>query len=261
MKKLALLIVLLSLISCLYAESLDKYITAYKRGSSGEVPTADVQFRIVPENDSSFELTTTNGSNGDIYVPNAARGTSTAVFSWVLSGNVFNKVNLNLTFCPMYKDGNSSNSRLDYSVTETYTTTRVGNTQISVNKDPSTVSGFANNFFSTEYVLKYADSIVMSTSTIGNSTPESAEKSVSVNSSSNQTIYLRANLSTRTVITPNGYLSNFPNNTIAVCDHWNRYGEIKVNVGLSTDGKKSDGTSAESGVYYANVIVSISCAR
>lgn len=258
MKKLTLLIVLLSLISCLYAESLDKYITAYKRGSSGGAPTADVLFRIIPENDNSFELTKING-NGDIYVPNAARGSYLSVFSWVLSGNVFGKVDLNLTFCPMYQDGDSSKDRIDYYVTETFTTTRVGNTQISVNKDPSTVSGFANNFFSTEYVLKYADSIVMSTSTIGNSTPESAEKSVSVNSSSNQTIYLRANLSTRTVITPNGYLSNFPNNTIAVCDHWNRYGEIKVRIDLTADGKKSNGDSATSGVYYADVIVSISC--
>lgn len=250
MKNRFLLLVLFTCcLFCLFSESWNPQITAYKRNiASGTVPAPVCNlFRILDVTSSDM------AANEVEWIPANYRNVNYDAFSWVLGGNVFGPVVVSFEFGPMYIDTLSQDDFIPYDVILSHTGSRIGNTTITscIGSQTATTSYVTTNDFST-YSYYYMDSISFT----------GGRDSVSVINSP-QSITITYDMSDKTVVKDgNTEINNYPYN---VCNYWNRYGSGTIKLKIATDGSRLEGhpylsngsTKFSSGNYYADVVVSI----
>ncbi len=154
-------ILLLVTASALFASDIvyagTKEVTAYKRSySEGIVPDLTYTIRVIDPD--SIEAP----DGVVIIIPESSRRADFMAFSWVVSGNAYSKVKVDLTFSPMFweKDSSGTAMRIPYSVTLSHSASRVGNSMIPVGRYPTASAIPVTNSF-TPYDFNYCDDEVL----------------------------------------------------------------------------------------------------
>ena len=221
-----------------------KIITAYKRKITEGIPQPELTFRIIDFAGSEVL------DQQELELPVNARQNNYQTFTWSFSGNVFGVSTLKLTFYPMYlyDDNNQpvSTTTITYTASLKHTETRIGNSPIKTNTDPTTTT-YITNDFATGYQFKYADSITESDSVEVSTT----SKVVTITGDmSTKTKVSKDNFATTTDTIKNEYKDSASG---SVCDYWNRFGYATINLDIDpTTPNKTEG------FYFANVQVEVS---
>ena len=242
MKKILLIMFIVLIPFFVMAEGLgssSKIITAYKRHmSEGQIPVEELTLRLIDSSNNEFF------NSSDVGLPLESRNTDYPAFSWILSGNIFTGIQMQIKFYPMYWEHDNTAAAIPYSVTLSHTSTRIGNTSIIVNST-SNVPNASTNDFATGYSFKYADSVTFSPW-------DATNKKCSFNvSNSFQTATITLNMSTNTQIFDSSGAAT-DSYDLSVCDYWNRLGQAIINLGNGADFSDFD-----EGFYYADVQVVI----
>ena len=300
MKKIIRLLTMISLLilccSFLYASdsvdepgsyhvdhSIDRLISAYKIATTGNIPHLAVSIRLMDDSDTEFQ------SQGyEINIPDVARGTYYGAFSWVLSGNAFQTVNVSFSMGQMSLNGQATNARdeyIPYSAKLVYGTSRIGNASIHMNGATSSVNYVENNYAGPTYHFYYADKVTgdigadlnsataknVSTAPVSFSvaydmsnytkvTNESGQETYTTGTGRQQvTHYYKDDYITAVTVPTQDWQGH--NSVPPVCDHWNRIGTVYVMPNITSDGKipgSNPEIKLKTGNYYATVTVEVS---
>jgi len=277
MRKMILLLFVLFLSFNLSAEvyKTTKEITAYKNdggtassASSSTVEPQNVTLTLLNPSQASFDDGT------DIPIPESSRNIAYTAFSWTLTGNLYNSVNIDFKFSPMYSGERSSygnyfssvsdqTKTIPYTVTLTHTSTKVtsDNTTRTIGTSAIT-SASRNTAFDTgttyttgsgygyKVYINYADSVTMTnnSSTISTS---SVTESINYNMSTNSYTWYR-----------DYYYDyyEYEDYSATTCHSWTRSGYAVVTLKITNDGTWVDNSSMiiEEGSYKAYVTATIS---
>ncbi len=259
-KIIAITILLFVTASALYA--LDtvyagtKEVTAYKRSySEGIVPDLTYTIRVIDPD--SMEAP----DGVVINIPESSRRADFMAFSWVVSGNAYSTVNVDVTFSPMYWEKDTTTMRIPYTVILSHAASRVGNSMIPVGRYPTESAIPINNSF-TPYDYNYCDDVEFYEGGSKLATAADSDYAISTTTpvevkNSSRTITAKYNIAKYTKIYNNG--SEVPSYGYAVCDYWNRRSSAYVNLAITDDSKDVDtGELYDNGIYYANVVIEIS---
>ena len=238
MKKTILLFIILFSLFSLFAETSTKFITAFKKFTTGTIPDNIVSMRILnPENNDVMD-------DDDIEIPKYTRQASYVAFKWILVGYRYGEVKVRFTFGPMLWRGvetSSENRILPYTATINHLETRVGSNMVAPTSDGNEVPCD----FLTNVKYRFADTITGSGTTLNVT-------------NSNQSMQMTFSFATATeVVDGNGDEVDY--STYNVCNFWTRNGEVKVVLDVSSSGYGYSGeTKMIEGEYFANVSVEIS---
>lgn len=260
MKKVSVLFFLVLLPAVLFAVNVvssgTKEVSAYKRSYTETIPDSVYVVRVIDSD--SIEVS----DDVVINVPESSRRADFQAFAWIVSGNIYGTVTVDLTFSPMYWEKDTEKGMIiPYDVSLTHISSRVGNTMIPVGRYPTDSAIAMNNSF-TDYDYNYCDDIsfyegaVPIPSTAISDYSCSTASKVRVSSSS-KTITVKYDITKYTKIYENGSeIASYP---YQVCDYWNRKGNAYVNLAI-TDDSTTVGDNPklyDNGMYYANVMVTV----
>ena len=262
MKKTTMTIVLL-IIPCLlvFADTLlntdSRNITAYKRKATSGVPGIEGPYvRVIdPDEGEIIEGEVVN-------VPESSRQAFFNAFSWIVSGNVYGKINVTISFGPMYWRGDSSSTMIiPYDVQLKHTSSRIGNTVVPVGRAPTSSAKKVTNDYSTNYfyyadeVKYYCDSAAVATTAESDSSIVTTGDIKITNAA--KTVRVEYDMSENSLVYDAN--DNQISNPYQVCDYWNRRGNAYLYLRITTDGKTegNSGTAFTNGIYYADVTIGI----
>ena len=234
-----------------------KEVTAYKRSySEGVIPDLVYSIRVIDPD--SVEA----NDGVVINIPESSRRADFLAFSWVVSGNAYSTVNVDITFSPMFWEKDSASAmRIPYSVTISHVASRVGNSMIPVGRYPTNSAIPVNNTF-TPYDYNSCDDVEFYEGGSKISTVADSDYAISTTTpvevkNSSRTITAKYNIAKYTKIYNND--SEVTSYDYAVCDYWNRRTSAYVNLAITDDSKDVDtGELYDNGIYYANVVIEIS---
>ncbi len=236
-----------------------KEVTAYKRSyTAGTVPDMVYSIRVIDPD--SIEAP----DGVVINIPESSRRADYMAFSWIVSGNAYSTVKVDITFSPMLweKQTGSSVMRIPYTVTLGHSASRVGNTMIPVGRYPTDSAVPFNNSFTT-YDYNYCDDGKFYKED-GSRIETTADSDYALTANTgieviNESVTLTAkyNIAQYTKIyNGNNEVTNYG---LSVCDYWNRRSSAYVNLAITDDSKDVDtGALYDNGIYYANVVIAIS---
>ena len=261
MRRLVFIVfIVIASVFCVFAtdETYQKHkIYAYKQKQSTEpgstLPEPSCVLRILDYNNTNVN------ENGKIEIPQEGRNRQYSVFSWVLGGNVFDKVELSFQFGPMlrYRVSDTTDEGfmcLPYSVEVRHVESRIGNMAIST--IPYSGETYTSSYptessiTGTTYNVYYTDSVS------GSGATETVDMST-VNSEGYVEIGLEYHMDYSTVIkNAAGEVIGTAVYGANVCDYWNRIGTVKVSLSINSDGTDPNGSISgkyRDGRYYATV--------
>lgn len=256
------IILMLALSSlCVFAatliESDAENITAYKRLQTAGVPAAEGPYIRVIDPDEGEVL------EGEIInIPESSRQAFFNAFSWIISGNIYGKVYISLTFKPMYWHGDSTSTMIiPYDVKIKHTSSRIGNTVVPVGRNPTSSAQKVTNDYSTNYFY-YADDVDIFLDNSPVATAADSDSSVSTTgdikiTNANRTVRIEYDMSEYTYV----YNANDVQitNPYSVCDYWNRRGNVYMYLRITSAGRAegNGGAAFTNGMYYADVVVGV----
>ena len=227
----------------LFAADDVKRITAYKQGMKGTLPLKSVSIRGL----TAVGEDITHGQQ--MILSENFRNTSLPGFSWILSGNVFGKVNVSFEFGQLKHVDTSleSNNLIYYKVQMKHTDTKIGNASVIVGKTPTNESGLRRQFMNTNYYLIYADDVTGDVNTSFDVKNADVTKSVSYDLSTRSLVFQKSGSNYNTMAASNFKTQiSSDSQTQNICEYWNRYGSVSILLDVYED------TSGATTVYKTN---------
>lgn len=234
-----------------------KDITAYKRLQTSGVPASEGPYIRILDPDEGEIL------QGEIInIPETSRQAFFHAFSWIVSGNIYGKVSISLTFKPMYWHGDSTSTMIiPYDIKIKHTSSRIGNTVVPVGRNPTSSAQKVTNDYSTNYFY-YADDVDVYLNNTAVAVTADSDSSISTTgdikiTNGEKTVRIEYDMSQYTqVYNASDVLISNPN---SVCDYWNRRGNVYMYLRITSAGRAegNGGTAFTNGMYYADVVVGV----
>ncbi len=255
--------------------SISRILTAYKSELSYDVPAWEVNLRISDATGTEFD-----DSGHEINVPGNYRSANFGAFSWFLSGNVFEGLNLRITFGQLCRNGVQTAEKreyIPYEVRLVYGSSRIGNSPIQMDSYSTAQTYVSNTYSGTAYRFFYADSITNAYESLNDAVAVPVAASpVPVLLEYNMKPYTKVANSSGSFGNNNEYRTAYVNavktyvddqgvtqTRTVVCDHWNRTGTAYFKLLITDDSLWSEdspdpGIELDNGKFSATITVEVS---